>query len=124
MTTTEKIIIAIISALVAVTIVKNVKAEILPVPPITNPGQIISTETNIIGDCTVDNCNINKSLLVYSTFKNIGESTVTNTVAILIDNNPVKTETITLNPNQEYYLLYNTILDTEKLYNMCGVIIE
>lgn len=136
--TKEKITIMIASAfvlaLVAIAMVKSAKAiqpqppsptqPQSPIPPIQLEGKIINTETHIIGDCINNNCYINKDLLIYSTFKNIGSFTKTNQIEIQIDNKLVKTETVTLNPDQEYYMMHTTTLDTEKLYNVCGIVIE
>jgi len=87
-------------------------------------GEIINTETNIIGDCADNNCVINKDLLIYSTFKNVGIVPKTNQIGISINDTIVKSEYITLNPNQQYNMIYNTQLYNTEPYNICGVIIQ
>jgi hypothetical protein len=118
-----KPLVIAIGAIIALTLIsKGAKAsEQLYYPPI-HPGEIINTETNIAGNCADNNCLINKNLLIYSTFKNIGNFTKTNKIGIKIDNIIVKNEYITLNPNQEYTMIHTSELHIEKPYNICGYV--
>ena len=98
---------------------KTAKAE----PPMQE-GLIISTNTNVTGDCLVDECVIEKEILISSTFKNIGYFNKSNIVGISVNNEILKQESITLNPQQEYILTHTTILNSEIPYEICGLIIE
>lgn len=107
--------------------IKTAKAEPPIEPPIEPPmqeGLIISTNTNVTGDCLVDECVIEKEILISSTFKNIGYFNKSNIVGISVNNVILKQESITLNPQQEYILTYTTILNSEIPYEICGLIIE
>ena len=105
----------------------SAKAESPIEPPIEPPmqeGLIISTNTNVTGDCLVDECVIEKEILISSTFKNIGYFNKSNIVGISVNNEILKQESITLNPQQEYILTHTTILNSEIPYEICGLIIE
>ena len=102
---------------------KTAKAE-PPIEPPMQEGLIISTNTNVTGDCLVDECVIEKEILITSTFKNIGYFNKSNIVGISVNNEILKQESITLNPQQEYILTHTTILNSEIPYEICGLIIE
>ncbi len=127
----KKFIIITGAALLAMLMIKSAKAttqqpsepsDQIQIP--ATPGKIVNVETNVVGDCDNSNCTINKDLLIYSTFRNVGSFTKTNQIGIQIDDTIVKSEYVTLNSNQEYSMMYNTQLDTEKSYNICGIIIQ
>lgn len=101
----------------------SAKAE-LPIEPPMQEGLIISTNTNVTGDCLVDECVIEKEIIIHSTFKNIGYFNKSNIVGISVNNEVLKQEDITLNPQQEYILTHNMILNSEIPYEICGLIIE
>jgi len=98
------------------------ESQIEPQPQ--SEGLIISTNTNVTGDCLVNECVIEKEITIRSTFKNIGYFNKSNIVGISVNNEILKQENITLQPREERTLIHNMILDSEIPYEICGLIIE
>jgi len=107
----------------AILISKSAKAETSYPLIQTTPGKIIPIDTKVFGECLLDKCAINKEITIYSSFINVGDFAKTDKIGIMINNEIVKEENVTLHSYQEYTLFHNIELRETKIYEICGVIL-
>lgn len=101
-------------------------AKAKPAPPPEKPpeeGEIIPIDTKVYGKCDLNRCLVGEEINIYTTFKNIGEYPKSNKIGIKINDEIKKEEFVELNSYQEYIMHFSMILDEEKTYDICGIIL-
>lgn len=125
MTNGKDIISGILAAMTAgFLLVALAKAKPAPPPAIpTEEGEIIPIDTKVYGKCDLNKCLIGEELSLYITFKNIREYPKSNKLGIKVNDEIKKEEFIELNPYQEHIMFFSMILEEEKTYDICGIVL-